>query len=274
MAKSTIRYRTWDSDSHPENGPIYRTVLRTPLRDADSCEIPPIDIAGAFSESLSDPQAVARQVRDAAANNGFFYIKNYGTPSEVMRGACKPCLNFFRQPHEMYWRSCLAVAQSLVKIVALSLDLPEGFFAYKFGYPDAALALNYYPPIEAPKCPTDPTLQVSIGSHTDFQLFTMLWQDANGGLHVLDRQGQCINAKPIPGTFVVNIADYMQRITNDCRGPDPHIMSSATSPDVGRDNSGSPKAQPSGRNAKDLNFYDAASSRCLMHAAATTASGA
>ena len=43
----------------------------------------------------------------------------------------------------------------------------------------------------------------------------MLWQDDNGGLQVLNRQGQWINAKPLPGTFVVNIADYMQRITND-----------------------------------------------------------
>ncbi|KAJ3563339.1 hypothetical protein NPX13_g8238 [Xylaria arbuscula] len=43
----------------------------------------------------------------------------------------------------------------------------------------------------------------------------MLWQDSIGGLQVLNRQGQWINAKPVPGTFVVNIADYMQRITND-----------------------------------------------------------
>ncbi|RYP62797.1 hypothetical protein DL771_009573 [Monosporascus sp. 5C6A] len=280
------------------NGPIYRTVLQTPLRDADPAEIPIIDIAGAFSESLPDRQAVARQVRDAAANNGFFYIKNHGIPSEVTEGACRSCLDFFRQPQEIkeransakskhfngykppgsqrinpfesvdmretfswtydprfdpavedpsavppevskhlrcedyhweatsnmphfreavvrYWRSCLAVARSLVKIFALSLDLPEDFFADKLTYPDAALALNYYPPIDVPKCAVDPTSQVSVGSHTDFQLFTMLWQDANGGLQVLNRQGQWINAKPIPGTFVVNIADYMQRITND-----------------------------------------------------------
>lgn len=56
---------------------------------------------------------------------------------------------------------------------------------------------------------------VSIGSHTDFQLFTILWQDDCGGLQVLNRQGQWIRAAPIPGTLVVNIADYLQRITND-----------------------------------------------------------
>ena len=62
---------------------------------------------------------------------------------------------------------------------------------------------------------SDQRAPVSIGSHTDFQLFTILWQDDRGGLQVLNRQGQWIRAAPIPGTLVVNIADYLQRITND-----------------------------------------------------------
>lgn len=116
-----------------------------------------------------------------------------------------------------YWRFCLSLARKLVQIFALSLDLPETFFDAKFSHPDAALALNYYPPIPArPAVPgRSGEEEVSIGSHTDFQLFTMLWQDSNGGLQVLNRQGQWINAKPVEGTFVVNIADYLQRITND-----------------------------------------------------------
>jgi isopenicillin N synthase-like dioxygenase len=80
---------------------------------------------------------------------------------------------------------------------------------------DILKSVNYYPPLEQVNVPTDEETEVSIGSHTDFQLFTMLWQDNAGGLQVLNRQGQWINAKPIEGTFVVNIADYMQRITND-----------------------------------------------------------
>ncbi|ROW06050.1 hypothetical protein VMCG_04489 [Cytospora schulzeri] len=297
------------------NGPVYRTVLRTPLRDATPDEIPIIDISGIFSSSFEGRLAVARKIHDAATNNGFFYIKGHGIPSTVTDSAHQACLDFFRQdidtkqkanaekstyfngykppktqrinptegidnretfswtydprcdpavgdlssipeqirefmrvepdgpegseddrfpwsetktvPHFKpavvdYWRSCLALARRLVQSFALSLDLPETFFDAKFSHPDAALALNYYPPI-TPR-PAGPGRspgggedeeEVSIGSHTDFQLFTMLWQDANGGLQVLNRQGQWINAKPVEGTFVVNIADYLQRITND-----------------------------------------------------------
>ncbi len=111
-----------------------------------------------------------------------------------------------------YWRSCLSLARALVRTFALSLSLPEDYFDSKITYPDAALALNYYPPIPTQDQSND---QVSIGSHTDFQLFTMLYQDSVGGLQVLNRSGQWINAAPIPGTLVVNIADFMQRITND-----------------------------------------------------------
>ncbi|GAP87397.1 putative 2og-fe oxygenase superfamily protein [Rosellinia necatrix] len=294
------------------NGPVSRTVLKTAPRDALPSEIPIIDVSGIFSLSEEARAEVARQIRDAATNNGFFYIKNHGIPAEVPEAACERLLEFFRQPQEVkerahigqsryfngykpprsqrinpfesvdvretfswtydprydpsvpdpaaipphiarylryedfyweatanlphfkaaivrYWRACLAVARALVRSFALSLDLPEDFFADKFTHPDAALALNYYPPLPTPSPPGTGTgtgtgaeewseqgeAEVSIGSHTDFQLFTILWQDDSGGLQVLNRQGQWIHARPVPGTFVVNIADYMQRITND-----------------------------------------------------------
>ncbi|KAI0485985.1 2OG-Fe(II) oxygenase [Xylaria cf. heliscus] len=310
MASASVDTVIIPGDMHPTtqlrlssgNGPVSRTILKTPLRDALPSEIPIIDVSGIFSASEDARVNVARQIRDAATNNGFFYIKNHGIPPDVPEAACERLLEFFRQPREIkerastrqsrhlngykspnsqrinpfesvdvretfswtydprfdpsvpdpaaipphiaqylrcedfyweatanlpgfkdaivrYWRSCLAVARALVRCFALSLDLPEDFFAEKFTHPDAALALNYYPPLPPRPQTATPAEQgeaeVSIGSHTDFQLFTILWQDNNGGLQVLSRQGQWINAKPIPGTFVVNIADYMQRITND-----------------------------------------------------------
>ncbi|KAG4420531.1 hypothetical protein IFR04_006351 [Cadophora malorum] len=112
-----------------------------------------------------------------------------------------------------YWRSTLGLARQLTRSFALALSLPETDLDSKITYPDAGVGLNYYPSI--PPSSSDSEEQVSIGSHTDFQLFTILWQDSNGGLQVLNREGEWINAAPIEGTFVVNIGDYLQRITND-----------------------------------------------------------
>src|SRR5690606_22182919 len=104
----------------------------------------------------------------------------------------------------------------LCRAFALALQLPEHYFDEMVKYPDAAIALNYYPSISSPLTNTIPDDNtVSIGSHTDLQLFTLLWQDNCGGLQVLNREGQWINAVPIPGTFVVNIGDYLMRMTNN-----------------------------------------------------------
>lgn len=116
---------------------------------------------------------------------------------------------------------CLRLARALTRCFALSLGLEEGLFDEKVRYPGSSYVINYYPPIEpsteqdARKSEEEEDEKVSIGSHTDFQLFTIPWQDLHGGLEVLNKEGQWIRAKPIEGTLVVNLGDCMQRITND-----------------------------------------------------------
>ena len=126
----------------------------------------------------------------------------------------------FRENLVRHYQSCLVLARALTRSFALSLDLPETAFDRKVQYPDASLEINFYPPIAKRGRPehlddSDDDARVSIGSHTDFLLFTMLWQDRFGGLQVLNHEGQWIAAKPVEGTLVVNIGDYLQRITND-----------------------------------------------------------
>lgn len=117
---------------------------------------------------------------------------------------------------ERHYRSCLALARVMTKAFALSLGLPEDAFDSKVQYPDASLEVNFYPPLaQGSGAPKDADTRTSIGSHTDFLLFTMLWQDDVGGLQVLNHEGQWIAAQPIEGHLVVNIGDYLQRITND-----------------------------------------------------------
>jgi isopenicillin N synthase-like dioxygenase len=111
-----------------------------------------------------------------------------------------------------YWAACLTLSRRLVKIFALSLDLPEDYFDSRTTYPGADGVFNYYPPrTEEEKNKNS----VGLGSHTDLQLFTLLWQDLTGGLQVLNREGQWIKAVPVEGTIVVNIGDFMMRLCND-----------------------------------------------------------
>jgi isopenicillin N synthase-like dioxygenase len=111
-----------------------------------------------------------------------------------------------------YWASCLTLARKLVKVFALSLDLPEDYFDSRTTYPGADGVFNYYPTTTEEEKASN---AVGLGSHTDLQLFTLLWQDMTGGLQVLNREGQWIKAIPVEGTIVVNIGDFMMRLCND-----------------------------------------------------------
>jgi len=119
----------------------------------------------------------------------------------------------FKQDIIAYWQACLKLTRALTRTFALSLSLPETYFDSKISHPDVALAMNFYPSIPVTTSTVASTEEnVSIGSHTDFQL---LWQDSVGGLQVLNPAGEWIKAVPIPGSLVVNIGDCLMRITND-----------------------------------------------------------
>ncbi|KAM5352696.1 hypothetical protein ACJ41O_005418 [Fusarium nematophilum] len=90
-------------------------------------------------------------------------------------------------------------------------DLP-GFKEDMLAYWRSDGVVNYYPKNTEPQ---DATVDVGLGSHTDLQCFTLLWQDQVGGLQVLNKEGQWIKVPPVPGTFVVNIGDFLMRLSND-----------------------------------------------------------
>jgi len=154
-----------------------------------------------YDPEVEDVDAIPEEIRRGFRMDDYCWIQTANLP-------------MFKDHILAYWRSCLSLARRLIKIFALALRLPEDYFDKMTSHPDAAVALNYYP--QLPSYTSEDELEnVSIGSHTDLQCFTMLWQDQNGGLQLLNRDGEWINAVPIEGTLVVNIGDYMMRITND-----------------------------------------------------------
>ena len=71
-----------------------------------------------------------------------------------------------------------------------------------------------YPP------PADPTLW-GVGEHTDYGLLTILLQDDAGGLEVKSRS-RWVPAPPVPGSFVCNIGDMLDRMTGGLFRSTPH----------------------------------------------------
>ncbi|MEU7866275.1 2-oxoglutarate and iron-dependent oxygenase domain-containing protein [Dactylosporangium sp. NPDC049140] len=109
-------------------------------------------------------------------------------------------------------------AQAVLRGVAQSLGLPADYFAT--GYtadPTVLFRIFHYPP--SPPGGTD----WGVGEHTDYGLLTLLLQDDNGGLQVRrpDEEGW-IDAPPIPGTFVCNIGDMLDRMTGGWYRSTPH----------------------------------------------------
>ena len=117
----------------------------------------------------------------------------------------------FRADISAYYDALLTLSGRLLNAFALALDLPEDYFDPLLHMPMASMRLLHYPPHPAPTGDG----QIGAGAHSDYECFTVLAQDDVGGLQVLNRNGDWIAAPPIPGAFVVNIADMMARWTND-----------------------------------------------------------
>lgn len=113
---------------------------------------------------------------------------------------------------EAYFLEMVGLAQTLMRIFAVALGLPEHFFDDKVDHPKAVLRANHYPPLESIPLPG----QYRAGAHTDYGTLTILKASSEqDGLQVLHRNGYWIDVTTRPGTFVINIGDLMMRWTND-----------------------------------------------------------
>lgn len=124
----------------------------------------------------------------------------------------------FREDVLEYDTAQRALAERLTRAVALAFDLAEDWFAPHFARPTTWLRLLHYPPHPA-QAPDD---QFGSAPHTDYGFLTILAQDESGGLQVRGNDGAWIDAKSIPGTFVVNVADILMRWTDGVLRSTPH----------------------------------------------------
>jgi isopenicillin N synthase-like dioxygenase len=118
----------------------------------------------------------------------------------------------FERVWKAYYSEMERLAADMGRLFAAALHLPADAFDPYLDQHISNLNTNWYPPQ-----PTDPLPgQVRSRTHIDFSLFTILYQDDTpGGLEVRDRAGTWHALAAVPGTYVVNLGDVMNRLTND-----------------------------------------------------------
>ncbi|XP_071151779.1 uncharacterized protein [Mytilus edulis] len=118
-----------------------------------------------------------------------------------------------------FLKKCIDLALRVFDVISVGLNLEDKIFfrnCHKLiGQRGNVTALRslFYPAIPMEKEIKEG--QVRCGEHSDYGTLTLLFQDLVGGLEVKTRDGDYIQATPIPSTIVVNIGDMMQRWTAD-----------------------------------------------------------
>ncbi|XP_031258081.1 protein DMR6-LIKE OXYGENASE 2-like [Pistacia vera] len=137
---------------------------------------------------------------------------------DFLRLHCYPLENYvhewptnppsFREDVAEYCTSIRGLVLRLLEAISESLGLQRDYIDKSLGKHAQHMALNYYPP-----CP-QPELTYGLPGHTDPNLITILLQDDVPGLQVL-RNDKWVAVNPIPNTFIINIGDQMQVLSND-----------------------------------------------------------
>lgn len=117
------------------------------------------------------------------------------------------------------------VARKLLRAWALALGAEEQYFDRHFGDPQTLIKIVRYPGKD------DPTPQQGVGAHKDSGVLTLLWvEPGKGGLQV-ERDGEWVDAPPVPGAFVVNIGELLEYATQGYLTATNHRVISPTFPD-------------------------------------------
>jgi isopenicillin N synthase-like dioxygenase len=118
----------------------------------------------------------------------------------------------YRDVFTAAYRALEGVGATLMRVFAVALDVDERFFDDKIDRHFSTLPVNNYPAPDGDPLPN----QIRAGEHTDFGSLTILAVSQRaGGLQVKLRDGAWLDVTAEPDEFIVNIADMMQRWTND-----------------------------------------------------------
>lgn len=98
----------------------------------------------------------------------------------------------------------------VLRALALYIGLDEFYFDHWAKNGNSILRPIHYPPITQ-----EPKGAVRAGAHGDINLITLLMGASAGGLQVLRKDGEWIDAVPNEDELVINVGDMLERLTNN-----------------------------------------------------------
>jgi len=117
-----------------------------------------------------------------------------------------------RDAWEAYYQALTGVAEQLMSVMAVALDLPANFFASLIDRPITSMRALHYPALDSS---IDTTGSLRAGAHSDYGTLTILRTDNVSGLEIRAADGTWTAVAPSPDTFVVNLGDSIAQWTND-----------------------------------------------------------
>jgi isopenicillin N synthase-like dioxygenase len=123
----------------------------------------------------------------------------------------------FRETIVDYCDTLERLVQKLVRLYAVALGLPPAYFDEPFREFQYKLRATHYP-----NQPTALDDEFGIAPHTDTSFLTLLAPNEVPGLSIRTQSGTWIDAPALPGAYVVNGGQLLQRWTNDVFLATPH----------------------------------------------------
>jgi isopenicillin N synthase-like dioxygenase len=108
-----------------------------------------------------------------------------------------------------YFDALIGLSRKLFQAFALALFLPQNYFDASIIRPPSVLRLAHYIENEFPMDEAN----WGISAHTDYEVFTVLHTDSPG-LQALNASNEWVDVPPADGTFIVNIGDMLELLSN------------------------------------------------------------